>query len=137
MGNILEWVICAVKAIYENAKSCVRLNDQFSDKFNIKVGIHQHAVLSLLLFIIVMEALSREFKVGCPWELLYADDLVLMAETLENLKKKLTNWKENIKAKGLLVNVSKTKLVCSKRNLSIKSDPVKGPCSISCKGVCK
>ena len=86
LGNILEWVICAVKAIYENAKSCVRLNDQFSDKFNIKVGIHQHAVLSLLLFIIAMEALSREFKVGCPWELLYADDLVLMVETLEALK---------------------------------------------------
>ena len=86
MGNISEWVIHAVKAIYENAKSCVHLNDQFSDKFNIKVGIDQHAVLSLLLFIIVMEAFSREFKVGCPWELLYADDLVLMVETLEDLK---------------------------------------------------
>ena len=84
-----------------------------------------------------MEAISRKFKVGCSWELLYADDLLLMAETLENLKKKLTNWKENIKAKGLLLNVNKTKLVCSKRNLSTKSDPVKGPCSICRKGVCK
>ena len=84
-----------------------------------------------------MEAISRKFKVGCPWELLYADDLVLMAETLENLKKKLANWKENIKAKGLLLNVNKTKLVRSKRNLSTKSDLVKGPCSICRKGVCK
>ena len=30
---------------------------------------------SLLLFVIVMEAISREFRVALPWELLYADDL--------------------------------------------------------------
>ena len=88
--GVEEWVIRAVKAMYENDKSCVRVNGQFSDEFNIKVGVHQSAVLSPLLFIIVMEALSREFRVGCPWELLYTDDLVLMAETLEDLKKKFT-----------------------------------------------
>ena len=38
-------------------------------------------VLSSLLFIIVMQALSGEFKTSCTWELLYADDLVLMAVT--------------------------------------------------------
>ena len=70
---------------------CVRVDRQFSsDEFNIKVGVHQGAVMSPLLFIIVMEALSREFRVGCPWELLYTDDLVLMAQTLEDLKKKFT-----------------------------------------------
>ena len=128
--GVEEWVIRAVKAIYENVKSRVRVNGQFSDEFNIKVGVHQGVVLNPQLFIIVMETLSREFKVGCPWELLYADDLVLMAETLEDLKKKLTIWKDNIEAKGLHVNVNKTKLVCSKHNSSVKSDPVKWPCSI-------
>jgi hypothetical protein len=38
-------------------------------------------VLSSLLFIIVMEALSKEFRVGLPWELLYADKLVLMVDS--------------------------------------------------------
>ena len=134
-AGIKEWVMLAVKAMYENAKSCVRLNGQFSDKFNIKIGVHQGAVPSPLLFIIVMGALSREFKVGCSWELLYADDLMLIAETLEDLKKKLTIWKDNIEARGLRVNVNKTKLVCRKHNLSVKSDPVKWPCSICRKGV--
>ena len=64
--GVEEWVIRAVKAMYENAKSCVHVNGQFSDEFNIKVGVHQGAVLSPLLFIIVMEALSREFRVVCP-----------------------------------------------------------------------
>ena len=60
-----EWVILAVKGMYENAKSCVCLNGQFSDELNIKVGIHQGAVLSPLPFIIVMEDLPKEFKDGC------------------------------------------------------------------------
>jgi len=33
-----------------------------------------------------MEGLSREFKVALPWELLYADDLAVIAETKDDLK---------------------------------------------------
>ena len=40
------------------------------------------------VFIIVLEALSREFREGLPMELLYADDLVLVAETEELLIEK-------------------------------------------------
>jgi hypothetical protein len=38
-------------------------------------------VQSPLLFIIILEALSTEFRTGVPWELLYADDLFLIAES--------------------------------------------------------
>ena len=38
---------------------------------------------------IVLEALSREFRTGCPWELLYADDLMISAESMEELLVKL------------------------------------------------
>ena len=48
-----------------------------------KVGVHQGSVLSPLLFIIVLEALSCEFRCGVPWEDFYADDLVIIAESLE------------------------------------------------------
>ena len=40
----------------------------------------------------VMEALSREFRVALPWKLLYADDLVVIAETEEDLIKRLNEW---------------------------------------------
>jgi len=30
-----------------------------------------------------MEAISREFRVALPWELLYADDLAVIAETIK------------------------------------------------------
>jgi len=40
-----------------------------------------------------MEALSRELRVVLPRELLYADDLVVMAETKDDLIKMLNEWK--------------------------------------------
>ena len=38
-----------------------RVSNTYSDKFGVKVGVHQGSVLSPLLFIIVLEALTREF----------------------------------------------------------------------------
>ena len=72
-----------------NARSRVQVNSALSDTFNVTVGVHQGSVLSPLLFIIVMEALSREFCKGCPWELLYADDLALISDNLEDLLTRL------------------------------------------------
>jgi len=56
-----------------------------SNGFEVKVGKHQGSALSPLLFVIVMEALSREFRVALPWELLYTDDLMVTAETEDDL----------------------------------------------------
>ena len=68
------------------------------------VGVHQGSVLSPLLFIIVLEALSRDFRTGVPWELLYADDLALIAESLEECIAKFEAWKSGMESKGLRVN---------------------------------
>ena len=74
-----------------------------------------HTVMSLklkLVYIrltIVLEALSREFRKSCPWVLLYADHLVLIAETLDLLMKKYKLWKDNTENKGLYVNIGENK----------------------------
>ena len=59
------------------------------------MGMHQGSSLSPLLFMIVMEAITREFRVALPWELLYADDLAVIAETEEELIKRLSERKDN------------------------------------------
>ena len=72
------------------ATTKVRLNGRESNAFSVRVGVHQGSVISPLLFIIVLEALSKEFREGLPMELLYAHDLVLMAESellMEKLRK--------------------------------------------------
>ena len=65
-----EVVWWALRKVYRcsdwyNARSRVRVNGSYCDEFEVKVGVHQGAVLSLL-FIIVLEALPWEFRVGCP-----------------------------------------------------------------------
>ena len=50
---------------------------------------------------------------GCPWELLYADDLVLVAESVEELTRKFALWKQGLEGKGLRVNLGKTKVMVS------------------------
>ena len=87
--GIDEWIVSVIKSMYEEVTTSVKLNGRECNGFRVKVGVHQGSVLSLLLFVIVLEALSKEFRAGLPMELLYADDLVLMAETLELLKERI------------------------------------------------
>jgi len=42
----------------------------------------------------VMEVLFRELRVALRWELLYADDLVVIAETKGDLITRLNEWKD-------------------------------------------
>ena len=76
------------------------------------VGVHQGSVLSPLLFIIVMEAVTHIVREGLPWEMLYAGDLILVGKYEEKSKEKLRKWNECLKDKGLKINEGKTKVMC-------------------------
>ena len=83
-----------------------------------------------------MEALSRQFRSGCPWELLYTDSLVIIAESYSELKVRSKYWKDGLEEKGLKVNVGKTKVLCSRHNVSkLTIASVKFPCGVCMKGV--
>ena len=78
-----------------------------------KVGVHQGSVLSPLLFIIVLEALTRELHSGVPCENLHADDLIIIAELLEECVRRHLTWKDSTEEKRLRVNAGKTKtMIC-------------------------
>ena len=62
---------------------------------------------------IVMKAISTECRVVLPGELLYADDLDVIAETEEDLIKRLNEWKNNVENRGMRVNMNKTKVMIS------------------------
>ena len=102
--------------MYNNAYSKVRITNCYSKPINVSVSANQGSVLRSLLFIIVMEVLSHEFRIGCPWELLCVDDLVIVAESLDELKMRLKKWKEGLEMKALKVNIGKTKVTCSRHD---------------------
>jgi hypothetical protein len=74
--GVEEWLVSKVMAMYDGVETVVRAVEGDSESFPVKVGLHQGSVLSPLLFIIVMDAVTTELKVGLPWHLLSADELV-------------------------------------------------------------
>jgi len=111
--GVEEWLVLAVISMCTGTKTVLRTVYGNSNCFEVKVGMHQRSALSPLLFVIVMEVLSREFRVALPWELLYADDLVVIAETEDDLLKKLNEWKDFVENRGMRVNMNKTKVMIS------------------------
>ena len=130
-----EGMVAVIKGMYAGVRTAVKVKGGESQSFEVKVGVHQGSVMSPLLFIIVLEALSKRFRRGLPFELLYADDLVLVAESESELLNRLSVWKKSMEEKGLRVNMAKTKvMVCQAKSGQVK-DSGKWPCGICKKGV--
>ena len=83
----------------------------------------------------MLEALSHEFRFGVPWEDLYADDLVIIAESLEECVRRLLTWKEAMEEKGLRVNAGKTKIMICGTGLDLLQSSGEFPCTVCRTGV--
>ena len=111
--GVNERLVRVVMQLYEKAKTKVKVGKGMSDAFSVKVGVHQGSVLSPFLFAIVMDVVCGDVMEGLLFEILYADDLVLMADSMEELQLKFDRWKSVIEKKGLKVNIGKTKVMVS------------------------
>ena len=130
-----EWIVRLVQGMYSNARSRVCVGEGYSEEFEVKVGVHQGSVVSPLLFIIVLETLSCEFRCWVPWEDLYADDLVIIAESLEECVRRLLTWKEAMEEKGLRVNAGKTKIMICGTGLDLLQSSGEFLCTVCHTGV--
>jgi hypothetical protein len=135
--GVEEWLVNVIKVMYADITTTIKMREGESSAFTVNVGVHQGSVLSPLLFIAVLEALSLHFREGLPWELLYADDLVLLAESEEELMEKFRHWKDGMEAKGLRVNMEKTKVMKCQIQYGMAEDLGKWPCGVCRKGVGK
>jgi len=122
-------------ATYEDSRSVVRTQMGETEEFEVGVGVHQGSALSPLLFVIVMEEVTKLVRHGLPWEVLFADDLVLMAKSEEELKERMSSWKRAMESKGMKVNMSKTKCMLSAKGVGEKVQVGKWPCAVCGKGV--
>ena len=61
----------------------------------------------------VIDEVMENARKGWMKQILHADDLVLMGETMEELIENFNEWREALESKGMRVNLEKTKLMVS------------------------
>ena len=131
--GVPEYLEHVVMSLYKGCKTAVSVDGELSGSFSVTV-VHQWFALSPLLFVMVMDVLTEDVRDGSLMELLYADDLVLCEESLNEVMHKYERWKNAVKGKGLRVNVDKTKgmqLLFGKESNVLKVDP----CGVCCEWV--
>ena len=130
-----ESLIDLVLARYSETRSRERVEGEMSDSSEIGVGVHQGSVLSPLLFILVREEATREYRVGCLWELPYADDLALTAETLGEVELMFAEWRQAMERRGQVLNLEKTKVMVTGREMDDGLQMGRYPCGVCGRGV--
>ena len=81
--GVEEWIVLLVKGMYAIGQSRHCVGEGYNKEFEVKVGVHQGSIPSPLLFIIVLEALLCECHAVVLWKDRYADNLVIIADSLE------------------------------------------------------
>ena len=80
MDGVPEAEVRMVEGTYEKTTAIVVVGEGASEEFEVKIGLRQGSVLSPLLFIAVLDLISRKTVVKDVLKrLLYADDLALVA----------------------------------------------------------
>lgn len=103
-----EAYVRIVKDMYEGATTKIKTRIGVSDSFEVRVGVHQGSALSPYLFILVLDELLKGVVKEVPWCMLFADDMVLMADSEQEVERLLEQVRSALESKGLRVNREKT-----------------------------
>src|ERR1700761_1095214 len=104
-----------VKDMYERVTTKIKTRTGVSESFEVKVGVHQGSALSPYLFILVLDELLKGVVQEVPWCMLFADDMVLIAEDVQGVEGTLEQVRMALENKGLRVNREKTEHMESRR----------------------
>ena len=101
-----------VESTYEKTTARVVVGEGASEKFDSQIGLRQGSVLSPLLFIAVLDLMSRKTVMkDAMKKLLYADDLALVANGRQELHETMEEWNCLFTRHGLKHNLEKTKVL--------------------------
>ena len=103
-----EKYVKLVKDMYGNSLTAIRTAAGLTEWFEVKVGLHQGSALSPFLFAIVMDTLTEDVRRDAPWNMLFADDIVLCCDTRDEAEEQLADWREVLEKRGMRVSRAKT-----------------------------
>lgn len=117
--SVQNWII---QNIYSNATIQITVNTDTSEKIEIKKGVPQGDSLSPILFTLFINdfetTLRQKELFGIPLNsttdiltLLYADDIIILANSQVDVQNKLNALEEYTRNKNLKINTDKTKIM--------------------------
>ncbi|XP_061753818.1 retrovirus-related Pol polyprotein from type-2 retrotransposable element R2DM isoform X2 [Nerophis ophidion] len=124
--GVSDSLIVAVRSLYDQCQSLVRIAGSKSDTFPVRVGLRQGCPFSQILFITFMDRISRRsqgvegFRFGGRGirSLLFADDVVLMASSGRDLQLSLDRFAAECEATGMRISTSKSEsMVLSRKRV--------------------
>ncbi len=126
--GIPDKLIRIIKNAYSESKAYIKM-DRTGELFNIKRGVRQGDPLSTNMFNCVCEEIFRNLK----WEemgikikgeflshLCFADDVVIISDSINNLEKMGEEFIEKSREEGLIMNRGKTIIMSNAKKEEIK-----------------
>ncbi|XP_047502427.1 uncharacterized protein LOC125047925 [Penaeus chinensis] len=99
--NIPEKYIRIVQDMYKESETKVRCIAGTTEPFKVEVGLHQGSALSPFLFAIIMDTLTESIRKEAPWNMMFADDVVLCCEEKIELEKNLERWHDRLEKRRM------------------------------------
>ena len=123
--------ICLICEIYNKRRAFMQKDSERENEIKIKRGVRQRCILSPILFNIYAEEAFRSCKIKNGIEIYdkkkinkisYADDTVIMAESVKELNDTLNKLKSNLQKWSIEINPKKTKCMVVTDNKTRKID---------------
>ena len=94
--------------MYDGATTIVRSAAGLTEEFKVGLRLHQGSALIPFLFAIIIDRLTEDIRKDAPWDMLFADDIVLCRQNHKELEEDLDIWRNALERRGLKVIGSKT-----------------------------
>ena len=89
LAETSEWYIKIIKDMYDGATITVRSAEGLTEEFKVSVGVHQGSALRPFLFTIIIDRPTEDIRKDAPWDMLFADDIVLSRKNYRELEEDL------------------------------------------------
>ena len=107
-----EKYVKVVQDMYEDSITIVRCAVGMTEGFKVEVGLHQGSALSPFLSAMVMDRLTDKVRQESPWNMVFADDIVICNESKEQVERSLERWRYALGRRGMKVSRNKTEYMC-------------------------
>ncbi|KAL5143855.1 SPX domain-containing membrane protein [Glycine soja] len=108
--------IRTIQDMYDRVSTSVRTQGGESDDFPITIGLHQGSTLSPYLFTLILDVLTEQIQEIAPRCMFFADDIVLLGESREELNERLETWRRALETHGFRLSRNKSEYMECKFN---------------------